>query len=95
MIFKEMDPEEVRKALEGHAFVLQDEMSKTMAHFARLSCLYCGGSCRATVFAEKLFEEGAVLPNYIAECNDCGAQFSPYTMIELRGPTKDPLREDG
>jgi hypothetical protein len=94
VIFKEMDPAEVRKALEGHDFTLQDEVNKTMAYFAKLQCLYCGGSCRPVVNAEKPFEEGSVLPNYIAECNDCGAQASPYTRIEIKGPTRDPLADD-
>lgn len=95
MIFKEMDPDEVRKALEGHENVLAPEVKKHEDYFASLECAYCGGSCRAIVSKERLFETGSMLPKYLAECNDCGHQFEPYTGIELCGPKRNPLeRED-
>lgn len=94
MVFKEMDPDEVRKALEGQTNVIEAEMAKVTSYFSSLQCLYCGGSCRPTTFPEKLFLEGSILPNFIAECNDCCAQFSPYTKIEIRGPMKDPLADE-
>jgi hypothetical protein len=96
MIFKEMDPDEVRKMLEGHENVLAPEVKKHEDYFATLQCTYCGGNCRPFVSKERLFETGSILPKYLAECNDCGHQFEPYTKIELCGPKRDPLeRTDG
>ena len=93
MIFKEMDPNEVLKLLEGHENVLKPEIERHEAYFDKLQCSYCGGSCRGFVSPEKLFKKDSLLPKYLAECNDCGSQFEPYTKIELRGPTKNPLED--
>lgn len=90
-IFKEMKPEDVLKQLEGHKNVIKDEMDKVNEFFSKLECVSCRGSCHPVVNPEKLFEANAILPNFIAECNECGAQFSPYTRIVVRRPTKDPL----
>jgi hypothetical protein len=93
MIFKQMNPDDVRKALEGHENVIEKEMRKVTEYFSNLSCLYCGGSCRAITNSKKIFEPGEILPNFLAECNDCGCQFTPYTKIEVKGPTKNPLED--
>ena len=94
MIFKEMDPNEIRKLLEGHESVLAPEIRRHEKYFESLQCMYCGGNCRPFVSPEKLFESGSVIPKYLAECNDCGHQFEPYTKIELRGPVKDPFEDE-
>jgi hypothetical protein len=94
MIFKEMDPDEVRKALEGHHNAIADEVKKHEDYFASLSCSYCQGSVHPFISPEKLFEENSFLPKYLAECDLCGHQFEPYTKIELRGPQRDPLGRD-
>jgi len=94
MIFKEMDPTEVLGLLEGHENVLQKEIQSHEAYFESLQCPYCRGSCRSFVSPERLFEANSMLPKYLAECNDCGHQFEPYTKIELRGPVRNPLQDD-
>ncbi len=91
MIFKEMNPKEVLQLLEGQTNVLAPEVEKHEAYFQKLQCVYCGGSCHPFVSPEKLFENGSILPKYLAECSDCGSQFEPYTKIELRGPMRNPL----
>lgn len=95
MIFKEMDPDKIRELLEGQENIISPEVEKHEEYFSQLECLYCGGSCRPTLLpGQKIFEDNSLLPNYSAECNDCGCQFSPYTKIEIRGPIKDPLEDD-
>lgn len=94
MIFKEMNPEDVWRTLAKHPNVISEEVKKTNEYFSKLSCAYCGGSCRPIVNTDKLFDSGFILPNFIAECNDCEAQFTPYTSIEIRGPQKNPLEDD-
>ncbi len=94
MQFKEMDPDEVWKQLEGHKNIVSEEVKKLEDYFSKLSCTRCGGSCRPALKNDSLFAENGILPDYLAECNDCGAVFTPYTKIEVRGPTKDPLAED-
>lgn len=94
MIFKEMDPDDVWRVLSGHSNVIAEEVKKTEEYFSKLSCTYCGGNCHAVVNNEKLFDDGSILPNFIAECSDCGAQFTPYTKIEVKGPNRNPLEDD-
>ena len=94
MMFKEMNPEEVWKQLEGHENIVSKEMKSLMDYFEKLLCQHCKGSCRPILRNESLFKEGSILPDYLAECNDCGTVFTPYTRIELSGPTKDPHSED-
>lgn len=91
MIFKELNPEDVWRQLEGHKNVIGEEMKKLEEYFSKLRCQRCVGTCRPVLNNESLFEENGILPNYLAECNDCGTVFTPYTRIELSGPTKDPL----
>jgi len=94
MLFKEMNPEDVWKQLEGHENVVAKETKKLEEYFAKLSCKRCSGSCRPILNNVSLFRENGILPDYLAECNDCGTVFTPYTQIEVSGPTKDPLTED-
>ena len=94
MIFKEMDPAEVRNLLEGHENVLKPEVEAHEKYFAGLECVYCRGDCHPFLAPEKLFNEGSILPKYLAECNLCGHQFEPYTKIEVRGPQRSPLELD-
>lgn len=91
MVFKQMNPEDVLKALEGHQNVIKEEVKRVVDYFSNLQCLHCGGSCRMEINNKKLFDSGSILPNFIAQCNDCDAQFTPYTKIEVQGPKRDPL----
>ncbi len=93
MIFTEMDPEDVRKALEGHTNILEPEVKAHEAYFASLECLHCKGDCFPFVDPRKLFNKEGILPRYLAECSLCGHQFEPYTKIEIRPPQRNPLEE--
>lgn len=94
MIFKEMDPEEALAAIAGHENVVKKAVEEMERYFSKLRCFRCSGSCRPTLNNQALYKDGEILPDYLAECNDCGVIFTPYTMIEVRGPTKDPLADD-
>lgn len=94
MIFKTMDPQKVRELLEGHENIIAPEVEKHQKYFESLKCDYCGGKCMAIVLdGANPFKEGAILPDYQAECVDCGAHFTPYTGIEVRGPIRNPLED--
>lgn len=94
MLFKEMNPDDVWQQLEGHKNVITEEVKRLFDYFSTLHCQRCTGSCRPVLNKDSLFQDGGILPNYLAECNDCGTIFTPYTRIEVAGPTKDPLKED-
>ncbi len=89
-MFKEMDPDEVWRAIEGHKNILAEETKKVEDYFKKVRCPRCTGSCRPILNNPSLFKENEILPDYLAECVDCGAVYTPYTFIEVSGPTKDP-----
>jgi hypothetical protein len=89
-----MDPNEVLQLITGHTNIITKEVQEIEKYFSKLQCSYCGGSCRPITNNKKLFDDNSILPNFIAHCNDCEAQFTPYTKIEIRGPKKNPLEED-
>ncbi len=93
MIFKPMDQEVLKEILKDQENILAPEYEKHKAFFDSFQCPYCGGGVREILLPNMLFTPEGILPKYLAECNDCGAQFEPYTVIELRGPTKNPLEE--
>lgn len=82
-----MDPDEVWRQLEGHENIIKPELEKLEKYFSTLRCPACQGPCRPILNSKQVFEEGAILPNYLAECNKCASVFSPYTGIEVSGPT--------
>ncbi len=86
MVFQEMKPEDVRRAIAGHEDVIKPALEAHQKYFSSLTCYRCGGGVYAFVSPEKLFKEGSVLPNYLAKCKQCGCEFEPYTMIEVKGP---------
>ena len=94
MIFKEMDPADVRAALEGHQNILAPEVEAHKEFFGRFECTYCRGGVHEIVDPNRLFTKEALLPKFLAECNDCEAQLEPYTGIELRAPQRNALEED-
>jgi hypothetical protein len=88
MVFREMDPADVRKALEGHTDVIQPALRAHQEYFKSLSCYRCDGEVLAVVNTRELFRPNAILPNFLAKCRACGCEFEPYTKIEVAGPDK-------
>lgn len=86
MVFQEMKPEDVRRALEGHTDIIRPALEAHQKYFLNLSCYRCGSDVYAIINSKKLFKENNVLPNYLAKCKTCGCEFEPYTMIEVKGP---------
>jgi hypothetical protein len=86
MIFKPMDPDEVRKALEGHQDVLTPAVEATNQFFESLSCPRCGGRCMKFLDPSRLFREGEPLPSYLARCKVCGVEFEPRSGIQISVP---------
>lgn len=86
IVFQEMRPEDIRKALQGHADIIKPALEAHQKYFSNLSCYRCGGDVLAVVNADQPFRQGSVLPNYLAKCRTCGCEFEPYTKIEVKGP---------
>lgn len=88
MVFQEMKPGDVRKALAGHVDIIKPALELHQQYFSNLSCHRCGGSVMAVVNVQTPFREGSILPNYLAKCKTCGCEFEPYTKIEVKGPDR-------
>lgn len=88
--FKEMDPEDIRKALEGQVDVLASEIKKEEAFFRNSTCPVCGGGeFSMHVNSAKPFTEGALLPNKILKCMRCSVEFEPYSRLVTSVPFAD------
>ncbi len=83
MIFKTMKTEDILEALEGHENILDPAVKENERFFNTLSCVDCGGDVYPIVNPKKLFNEGALLPNFWAKCKLCGVEFEPHTKIQL------------
>lgn len=94
MKLKTMDPNDIRKLLEGHEDILTPLMAKEEAQYKNLVCPNCHGhSCRKKVEDIRTidndhgqsivlpFSPDYPLPHTIAVCIDCDCEFSPDTGI--------------
>lgn len=87
MIFKEMNEEDILKALEGQEDILTEEMRKHEEYFAHLRCISCSSNeIEPFVDPETLFAPGSLLPHYLARCSACKCEFTPYTKIQTSSP---------
>ena len=78
--FKEMDQDEVKKALDGHVDILSGAAAKEQALLAAASCPKCGSrALNTTLDVENPFSPGAITPNRVSTCTGCGARFNPLT----------------
>lgn len=92
MAFKEMDPDDVRKLLEGHEDVLTPMVSKERLYMQTLPCPRCGGKMLESVIdAHRPFSTGNPLPNKIARCPACRLEFDPQSGIITRVPTDESV----
>lgn len=83
MIFKEMDPALVRKALEGHENILASASKRQQEFFKGLSCPVCHQTGVMPFLDTKapLFKPGELLPSYMARCNSCSHEFDPQSPV--------------
>lgn len=83
MIFKMMNESDIRSALEGQENILEKEAKENERFFKSLTCPSCGAGVLPIIDARKPFKEGQILPNYLAKCRQCEAEFEPYTKIQI------------
>ena len=80
--FKPLDPELIRKALEGHVDILTPEIKKEEAFLRNVSCPMCQGrELNSYVDASHPFSEGKILPNKLMWCTKCEIEFNPYSLF--------------
>lgn len=75
--YKEMKPEEVRKALEGHVNILSDALDREKSSLQNAQCPKCRShSLDVSVDAKRPFTPGSILSNKVAKCLECEVEFN-------------------
>lgn len=89
-IFKELDPEVVRRALEGQVDILTPMLKKEEAFFRNSACPECrSANHEPFVNAAKPFTEGVALPNRLLRCLECKTEFDPYSRLITKAATAE------
>jgi len=89
-IFKELNPEEVWKAIEGYKDVITPEIKKEEAFFRNTPCPTCDqASTQSFINPKAPFSPGAILPNKLLRCLVCSTEFDPHSGIITKLPTDE------
>lgn len=82
-LFIELDPEEVRKALEGQEDVLSGARDEQNAFYASKTCPRgCGAEMvREHISQKHTYVQGELLPRWGLRCVACHTLIDPYTDI--------------
>lgn len=86
--YKEMDPELIRKLLEGQENVIAPAVEKEQAFLQSVPCPSCGKyETQAKMNIKHPFSRGNLLTNKVLECLACKAEFEPHTRVISKAPT--------
>jgi len=86
--FHELDPDAVRKLLEGHENVIKPAVERELSFFRSIPCPACQGTeTEARINPKRPFVKGSILPNKLLHCLHCGAEFEPDTKLISKPPT--------
>ena len=80
--FKMLDPEVIRKAIEGQEDVISPLVKKEEAFFRNIPCRVCKSEATETILnTANPFTAGVPLPNKLIRCLQCRTEFDPYTGL--------------
>lgn len=87
MIFKELPREDLLKLLEGQENILGKEVSRLQTDAERCLCPFCSAA-KPILFvdAKRPYKDGSALPNFLARCRACGAEFALFSGLALTVP---------
>jgi hypothetical protein len=91
MVYVEMDPELVRKALEGYQNELAPEKRKLDAFYRQFKCKRCSGPVRQETHSQHCFNDpDTMTPRALLRCEHCSCLFDPHSniVLELGDPDK-------
>lgn len=94
MPYKELDPEVIFDAIQGHENVLEGEQKKAEAFYRQFICPSCKGAKLTKHFIP---EHAFADPNWFAGratliCDACGCHFDPHSglILSMGNPAKVP-----
>jgi len=76
-------PSEFAELVDGVEDIITPEVEKEEAFFAQVSCTVCGGPVSKVLHPVTPFKTGAILPNFVGKCQECGATSDPHTGLVL------------
>lgn len=83
----EMDPDVVKKLIEGHEDVIAPAVAQEQATLGGSTCPFCQGPMDARVNPKRPFIKGKVLPNKVLVCLQCEAEVDLHSKIVVKMPT--------
>lgn len=92
--FKELDPEVVRKLLEGYQDELAPEEKKNAAFYRQFKCTRgCGDLQREFDMRHAFADPDVLTPRALLRCPHCRYLMDPFTglVIEVGDPSKVPM----
>lgn len=93
-IFKEMDPEIARKAIEGQEDVLTAEGEALQALYKRFNCPRCKCALQKELDFRTMYSDGNVMnARAMLRCPNCRYLIDPHAnlVVEYGDPSKTPL----
>lgn len=79
-----MDPDIVKKLLEGRADLVTQKTEERDAFYAAQVCPRCGGNCQKLGNYHTMHTGDGPLPKFCLRCLACGEEFDPHTGITLK-----------
>ncbi len=92
-VFKEMDPEIVRRAIEGYQDELAPAHKAQEAFYRQFRCPRCECQLQKEFNAKLCFDEDSLVPKAHLRCPNCSFLLDPHTnlVIETGNPAKIPV----
>jgi hypothetical protein len=83
MVFKEMDPDLARKAIEGYENELLPQATALDAFYRQFRCKQCGSACRKEAVRGHVFGGDSLVPRSCLRCLSCSCLFDPHSGLLL------------
>jgi len=84
MHFVPMDPELIKKAIEGYEDALTPAARRLEAFYRQFKCPHCGGDCsKETVVGHAFSDPDSLVPRSVLRCDQCSLLFDPHSKIVL------------
>jgi hypothetical protein len=92
-VFKEMDPELCRRAIEGYEDQLAPAHKAQEAFYRQFRCPRCETSLQKEFNGRTAFDSDSIIAKALLRCGECGYLIEPHTniVVETGNPAKAPV----
>jgi RNase P subunit RPR2 len=82
-MFKELDPEVARRAVEGHEDILTPARERNSELYESFTCPRCKCSLTEEYDARTAFTHGSIVPKAVLVCGNCTYRIDPHTNVVI------------